>query len=260
MHAGIDRLRAVEAVSVVERLPCAATSLVGMWCWVFWHAEGAWFAGEITEFEPEGSGDVTGEATPHFVKYAGEPADSHWHLGPDAARRELILFCEGELEVVQKRTKTVQKRTLAAQRKSEREKITADTRCARAGVTLPADNAAVSAALELARHAEVQSLWPQSADAALTWLRAAAADALALRYCSTELGKYFEKVCWCLVSSSCAVILSAAVTNLICAHRLSFLFLAVLGWSSAGRLGSAGGFLFFLAAIRVVAELEAADC
>ena len=59
MHAGIERLRAVEAVSIVERLPCAATSLVGMWCWVFWHAEGAWFAGEITEFEPEGSGDVS---------------------------------------------------------------------------------------------------------------------------------------------------------------------------------------------------------
>jgi len=56
---------------------------------------------------------------------------------------------------------------------------------ARAGVMVPDENAAVAAALGLARDAESATQWPQAVDAALTWLRAAAADALEVRYCST---------------------------------------------------------------------------
>ena len=50
---------------------------------------------------------------------------------------------------------------------------------------VPDENAAVAAALGLARDAESATQWPQAVDAALTWLRAAAADALEVRYCST---------------------------------------------------------------------------
>ena len=84
------------ATAMVERLPCAAASLVGRSCWVWWQAEFALFCGDITLFEPACVGDVTGEATPHFVEYKGEPGDCHWHQGPDQPGKELVLLSAAE--------------------------------------------------------------------------------------------------------------------------------------------------------------------
>ena len=109
---------------------------------------------------------------------------------------------------------------------------------------VPDENAAVAAALGLARDAESATQWPQAVDAALTWLHAAAADALEVRYCSTEAGKYFEKVssfrcpCTCPGCNEVEHLLTFRLLSLsitINSPGMGFPFACGSGWKKSAR-------------------------